>query len=332
MGLDNQRSILVILIFILITNIACQKKESPIPLPPAGTAEISNVNMGEDYANQVYFNFSTGKVVLTSPVLSWDIALESSAEGYHVFMNGGKDVSLYNTHSTDFAAINESNAYNVADTAWGFDNPSGLPNSTYAGDWEKDRVSKNEVFILKYNDGSFKKFVLKSVSDTNYTILFGEINSKTSSSISIPKDSSYNYAYFNFETNQIAHPEPPRNSYDLVFTRYRYIYYNLDNTRYSVTGALLNPYGTSGVADSSIRFVNILFTSPLVQQPFSNHRDVIGFNWKDYNFTTAHYDTKPANVYVVKTQSGAYWKLHFLDFYNASGQKGSPTFEYERIN
>ena len=63
----------------------------------------------------------------------------------------------------------------------------------------------------------------------------------------------------------------------------------------------------------------------------SNQRDVIGFDWKRYNFTTSLYETDLSKVYIVKTQRNEFWKIHFIDFYNANGLKGSPSFEFERI-
>src|SRR5690606_37301741 len=130
-------------------------------------------------------------------------------------MNGGKDVFLYNTHITDPAAVTEANAYSIDDMEWGFDDPCRLPDSTYVGDRRQAvNGSKNEVFILKFNDGSFKKFVIKSVCDTSYEFGYGHINSSSLHSITLHKDPAFNYLYFAFDGGKIVHPEPPKNSYD----------------------------------------------------------------------------------------------------------------------
>lgn len=293
---------------------------------------MARVDMGEDYAHQIFFDFATGQSVMTSEIDAWDLAFEATPEGYHVFMNGGKDVFLYNTHLTDPASVTETNAYNIDDADWGFDDPGGLPDGTYVSDWRQGiHGSKNEVFILKFNDGSFKKFVIKSVCDTSYTFQYGDINSVSLSNVVLPKDPVYNYIYFSFEGGGMVYPEPPKNSYDIVFTRYRYIYYELDNIKYAVNGVLLNPYKTTAVADSSHKFEDITFSNISMLASFAGRRDVIGFDWKQYNFTTSMYETRPDKVYVVKTRNNEYWKLHFLDFYNTNGVKGSPSFEFERI-
>jgi len=283
--------------------------------------------MGEDYADQIFFDLEAGRSVMVSKSNSWDLALEASPAGFHVFMNGGKDVSLYNTHLTNPAAVTEANAYMIEDNQWGFDNPNGDPKQTYVGDWRQN----NEVFILKYNDGSFKKFVLSAVDDTSYTISYGDINAGYLTTAHIPKDDAFNFSYFLLDGGRVTHPEPAKHTYDIVFTRYRHIYYDLDSFRYNVNGVLLNPYNVSALADSSHKFQEVNFASSFLQVPFSSNRDVIGFDWKKYNFTTQAYDTDPNKVYVVKTRNGQYWKLHFLNFYNTNGAKGSPSFEFDRI-
>jgi hypothetical protein len=307
---------------------SCEKAEQPIGKPQKGPAQITRVDMGEEYLDQIFFDFATGQSVMTSKINSWDLAFEAGPDGYHVFMNGAKDLVLYNTNNITPAAVNEMSGLMVEDHQWGFDSPSGLPDSTYIGDWR----GKNETYILKFSDLTFKKVIFTSVNDTVYTIQYGDINS-TLSSFTIRKNSDFNYAYFSFDNGgKQVYPEPAKNTWDIVFTRYRYVYYDLSNKRYVVTGVLLNPYQTSALADSTTGFAQIAFNLASMQNGFSNRRDVIGFDWKDYNFTTGMYQVDLQKSYVVRTRHNEYWKLRFLDFYNVNKVKGSPTFEFDRIH
>ncbi len=303
-------------------------------LPPKGTATHSRVDMGEDYLTQIYFNFESGTVVKTSDLYSWDLALESSAEGYHVFMNGGKNVLINPTGKTNFADVNSGNVTttNISiDGAWKYDDPDGLPGETATGEW-KDGAGNCQVYVVA-SDSTFYKFQLISVDDKEYTMKFGDLNSTTPQLITIPKNNAFNFAYFSCRNaNHVVTPEPPKADWDVVFTRYRHIYKDLQNFKYIVTGVLLNPDKMIGAKDSVSGFTKIGVTT-LPDLIFVPNRDVIGFDWKsyDYNASNARYVVNPNKCYVIKNAKSQLWKLHFLDYYSPQGVKGSPSFEYERL-
>jgi hypothetical protein len=310
---------------------SCEEEENPITLPPKGNAHGDRVDMGEDYLDQFFYDFETAKVVMTSKMRSWDLAFESSASGYHVFINGGKDIYVYNTHSTDFSSVGLNSAQAIIDTSWSFDAACGLKDSTAVGEWKIGSVSKNEVYLAKFPDDTYKKFIINSVTASSYQIQYGDVGSNNPATISLPKNELYNYVYFSFDNGgeQVA-PEPPKNTWDILFTRYRYFYYDLNTFPYIVTGCLLNPYNTKGLADSTTSFPLIVYNSSMPSL-LTDHRDVIGFDWKSYDVAKGRYTVNPNKCYVIKTSSNQYWKIHFIDFYSITGLKGSPTFEFERI-
>lgn len=324
---DLLLSILLVLLFP-----SCEKAESPVTLPPKGSARLGQVHMGTYYQNQVFFDFETGQEIMTSPVSSWDFAFEASEDGFHVFMNGGKNIFVYNTHLSDPLAVSDVSAYSVTQQNWAFDAPDGLPSETGVGNWlDAYGDSRNEVYIVMLEEGTYMKMVLSAVDKNAYTLKFGDINSASLSQIRITKDPAYSYVYFSFDNGGIqVFPEPPKDSWDIVFTRYRYIFYELENMPYLVTGALLNPWKTTAMADSISGFGEIDYDK-IIYGNFSNHRDVIGFDWKEFDFGTGKYITFPQKCYVVKTRKDQYWKIRFTDFYNKAGEKGSPSFEYERV-
>lgn len=327
------RSVWIILVFLSSVFGACEKPETPITLPPKGNAQVDRVDMGEDYENQIFYSLQNQQAVFTSKVSSWDLAFETDANGFHVFINGGENLFIYNTHKTDIASVKTGDAVALADTTWDFDAPCGLKDSTAVGDWSDSYGnSKMEIYMLKFSDNTYKKFVIKSVNNYNYVLAFGDIEANTLDTIVVPKDEQYNYSFFSFNNGgTIVYPEPPKNSWDIVFTRYRYIYTDLNNFPYLVNGVLLNPYNTYALADSSVTFPTLSYNASLSASAYSNHRDVIGFDWKMYNFNTGMYQVNPNKCYIVLNQNNQYWKIHFLDFYSPTGVKGSPSFEYVRI-
>jgi len=47
-------------------------------------------------------------------------------------------------------------------------------------------------------------------------------------------------------------------------------------------------------------------------------------------FAKGFYEVFPKMIYIIQTPLG-YYKFHFVDFYNTSGDKGYPKFEYQKL-
>ena len=317
----------LLLMGILLTG--CEKKEQAIVLPAPGPATPGSIAMGENYEQQVFYDLEANKVVSTSAIASWDLAFEAAADGRHVYMNGGSGVFLYNTHQLDFASVKALPA-GVSTDNLQFDDPSGRPDSTAVRDWwDSNGQSKREVFIAKLNDTAYYKFVLLAVTPDKYEFQYGRLADATPIAVSLPKDAAYNFSYFSFKKGAVT-PEPPRASWDIVFTRYRYIYRDLNNYPYEVNGVLLNPYKVMAAADSLRGFDVLTFENTQQLLPTTN-RDVIGSDWKIYNFSTGRYEVNKKKCYIIHTRNEQVYKLHFLDFYSTTGVKGSPSFESQQI-
>jgi hypothetical protein len=329
MRLERYGSLFLLFLVLLVTS--CEKAEKAIRLPDKGPAQMVRVDMGEDYEDQIFFDFETGQPVMTSKVFSWDLAFENGANGYHIFINGGKNVLVYNSQMTNPDLVLNTSSVGTED--WRFDAPSALPDSTAIGEWRNTSgQSKNEVYLIKLPGDVFKKIVIESVSSTEYVLQYGDMSGPMNT-ITISKNDAYNYSYFSFDNGgHIPMPEPPKATWDIVFTQYRFIYYELNNFPYLVNGALLNPYNTTGKVDTLTPYENIDYNHVLNSGPFSDHRDVIGFLWKKYNFGNGRYEIMPGRTYIVKNRNAQVWKLKFLDFYSPTGLKGSPSFQFERIH
>ncbi|MBS1773027.1 MAG: HmuY family protein [Bacteroidetes bacterium] len=317
---------------------SCEKHDTPISLPEKNSAAHATVDMGEDYTDQIFYDIETQKVVYTSAVNSWDLAFEASPSGYHIFMNEGKMMFAYNTHETNMDKVNAPPK--IKDSEWGFDASCGLPDSTGIGDCRMSRGSgsKNEVYILKLNStlvpDTFKKMQILAVTEDKYVIAYADLKGGPIKTVTIPKNDNYNRVYYSLVDNALTNPEPPKNTYDIVFTRYMIIFYNNPLLKafqpYLVSGPLLNPMNVTAICDSLTPYKNITADKiPTIK--LSNHRDAIGYDWKSYDYIKGRYTVKPEKVYIIKTRSNYYYKLHFLDFYSPQGVKGSPSFEFERI-
>ncbi len=328
----------VFYLFLLVFSVlfaACEKEESPVTLPPPTGAQYNRVTMGEEYTTQIFWDLETNSPVKSSSNDVWDLGFESGSEGWKVWMNGGKGINLYNTHKTAFEAVTALPA-GLAETSWGFDDPKGQFSGNYVGSWwdVAAQQSKEEVFIARVGDFDYYKIQLLRVDETAYTFRTGRLGAADGTVVTLPKEAGFNRVYYSFETGPVAQPDPPQATWDFVFTRYRYIYYDYLGPGlhfpYLISGVLLNPYKVTAGADSNVAFSerNLAHAQAAA---FTNNTDVIGgFSWKVYDFDKGRYDVNPRIVYYVRTRNGQLYKLHFLDFY-LNGVKGSPSFESERL-
>lgn len=329
----RQRPYLHVLLFVLLVLASCEKKEQPIALPPAGAAQPGNVDMGEDYSKMIYYDFEHNTVVKTSALASWDLAFETGTDGRHVFLNGGMDVTVLNTHQPSFDHV-VSPPSNNHSPEWHFDHPGGAPDKTGIGEWCEPggNNSHGDVYIVQLGvPGRYMKVKFVSVNPQQYVIQYGDIASRYPVELVIPKSADCNFTYFSF-TNGIVSPEPPKAAWDVVFTHYKDLVF--DNVHgydvgYVVAGALLNPEHTAAAADSTHDFASIDLAAAQAL-PAKGDRNAIGYDWKHFHFnssgTDGTYEVNPRKVYVLHSRNGHLIKLHFLDFYH-SGAKGSPSFE-----
>lgn len=313
---------------------SCVKQEDALVLPPKGTATHGMVAMGSDYDRQIYFDLKTNSPVFTSDPASWHLAFESQQGGKHIFLNGGNQVYVYNTHQTVMDQVQKlPSGLNSNGTGWQFDAPSGNPDSTGFGEWcDVSGQTKSEVYIVQVAADRYIKMRMLNADSQHYHFEWASLESTgTIQEAKVFKNEDYDFAYFSFDQGTVQ-PEPPKNSWDIVFTRYRYIYHTqaYPNFPYEVTGVLLNTSGTLATMDSvhSYEQIDLQMASAM---KLSNARDIIGFDWKTYSGTSGRYVVNRSKNYIIQTRDNQLFKLHFLDFYNSSGEKGSPSFEFERL-
>jgi hypothetical protein len=327
---------------------SCFREDDKIVLAPPGGAVVAGVALGSEYQNQVFYSLRNG-TVLTNDMRAWDLAFESSADGYHVWVNGGKDGKAATFNSNNYEA-----STTVAGADWRWDESSWKSDSTAIGDWrqsvsrlptpynsvlrtDNDDVLSRRVYLIDRgaaytDDARYRKIVFQRYDETSYTIRYGTLDNAFTDSLVLNKNTQEAYTYFTFDNGgESIAMEPGIGTWDFVFTRYRHIFYYPQQTiPYVLNGVLLNPNGIMAALDSITPYDQITLDFA-TQTPLSAQRNIIGFNWKYYDFTAQFYVVKPHFSYVVRDRQGYYWKLRFLDFYNDQGEKGYPKFEYQRL-
>ncbi|MGV3597154.1 MAG: HmuY family protein [Bacteroidota bacterium] len=326
-----------ILTAVLVTLSSCWKEDERFVLQPAGNVTQKQVKMGESYDKIIYFNIHTQDFMVRS-LADWDFAFENTESGLHIRMNGGKGFRAHETSETDFAV-----GYTVVSGhEFKYDAPNGHLDSTGIGTWwsNTDGTSKSKLYIINTDPtktsgtAHFKRFQVQKADKTGFWVkvgnLDGNIDAKT---YFIPKDAKYNYSYLNIATGEVKTDlEPEKDTWDIVFTRYQHVYHDQgpEPLPYQVTGVLLNPNGVKAYEETKMKFEDITLDYALGLN-YTADADVIGFDWKYYNQTSGRFTVNPNLIYIVKTVSGYYYKLRFIDFYDEKGIKGNPLFDLQRL-
>lgn len=314
-----------LLLTVLFTS--CEKEELPVGAHDAGATLTATVDMNSDYRYQIYYDLATNTVVGQVPKTAWDLGFETSANGSKVIVNSSKAMYACNTGDTAFTALTDTSGF-AAGKRW--DAVSGNLDSTAVGDWT---TSRNTYIIDRgYSHTGqhqgFRKVRFESVNTNEYAVRFANMNGTGEVFMTIPKDSAYNFTFLSLANGgAVVNVEPPKRDWDLVFTQYIHVFYN-PTEPYLVTGCLLNRYNTTAILDSSTAYAAIGFSS-VGSYNLSRMINVIGYDWKAWNGSS--YITYPSMVYVILDQHGYYYKLHFVDFYNQSGIKGNPKWEFQRL-
>ena len=317
---------------IIIGSLAsCKKRELPVPAHDPGNVTTATVNMESDYRWQIYYSLQSNTVVSRNRKTAWDVAFEASPAGWHVVLNSAKFMMAIPLRGKSVLA-----GVTAADTAgysagkrW--DAPSGNLDSTAIGDWRA--VDGTYIIDRGYDETGrvlgFEKLQIRAVSGQAYNVVYAPLGSSATREITIAKDDRYNLMFLSFDSSATTIIEPPKASWDMVFTQYTHTFYQPEYQPYLVTGCLLNRAGVSAVVVDSARSFSGMEYSDIGDATFSQAINIIGYDWKA--FTGSTYLTNAAKSYIVRDAQGYYYKLHFTDFLNSAGVKGNPKWEYQRL-
>lgn len=307
----------------------CVKDELPVPKRQRVGVVECVANVGVDYAQQLWFDLGTQSVVAQNSKMDWDLAFQCDPDGWQVRLNYSRLMRAHPTGQTDITEPTDTTGYG---NTWKIDLPNGRPDSVALGDWRSD----HPVFVLDlgYNviglPMGLRKVQVLDVTATAFNFRIAKLNGTNVQDFTVQKDPLRAYAHFSISGGSTVNIAPPLGTYDLVFTQYTEQFYAPDPyLAYIVTGAV---NGRSGVrvAQLSGDFASVNLNDTLAH-PFSTDEDVIGYDWKDYSFDTGTYEVYSDQVYIVQDPDGDFFKLHFIDYYNDQGQRGSPKFELVQL-
>lgn len=317
----------------------CFKEDIPVEPYTSPEGVFSNMaEVGNLYENQVYFDFESNTFVDSALRHIWDLAISTENKQPFIFLNSSKFMRMAQTDKT-----NLSDAVDLSDLIWRFDASDGNPENSAFGNWFSNEIELSVPSFVYVIDRGYTptgekigeiKFKILEVSNSEIKVAFTEMNSQTIYEVVLTFDQNFSFAYLSFSdggSQVIAAPQ--KSEFDVIFTQYttKVEETNTGNIQdYSVNGVLLNPHLVSAATEFLMPFEEINYTH-LENYDFTQQSDIIGYDWKSYNFSGGFYEINSDNVYLIQTVEGNFYKLRFTGFVNDRGEKGHPQFEFAKF-
>ena len=287
------------------------------------------------YEYQTYVDLSNGLIVSYHNYVDWDLGFESSTEGHHIILNYARFMYAGNTSQTNLDMVKSDTEAEMY-----FDKSDGNLDSTVFNSWADftdpdNPVFNNYVYIVdrgkdeQGNSFGYKKIIIEKLESDTFYLHFANLDGTEESSFMVPKDTSVNYTLFSFDNGgQIIASEPNKDDWDICLTKYTTIIPDNNGVLYDyiVRGALLNPYKEISVGLDTDNYFYDITADMIGNYSYSNARDAIGYDWKDYDSQEDLYLIRENTSFILKNVNGSNYKLRFTDFY-LDGTKGYPAFE-----
>lgn len=294
--------------------------------------------LGANYVNQSYYSLSEGEVANVDNT-DWDIAIEASAFGVSVRINGQNGTNLYSYPDGDTS--DWSNLDTIGITSWSQHFDSDVLWSDGAFNRGADTTNDNDygwgiynpithhvvgdsLFVIELSDGSFKKIWIESMYLNDAIFRYADLDGSNEVSVTFDK-STYagkNFGYYSIQNEEEIDREPDSDTWDIVFTKYIGLFDPV--TYWPLTGVMHNNNVTTAMADG-IDPYDAVYTDYEMTDSIAK----IGWDWKWLNFSTLTYEIIEDRCYFIKAQDGVVWRIIFIDFIGAGN--GEVDFTIEEV-
>lgn len=285
--------------------------------------ENDSVQMGEGYANDIYYSMENGEVHAVNRT-NWDIGFYANAMSAGIITNEGNGIEL--------------RVYPHADTE-GWDNIDTTGLSTWPvlynspENWEDGAFNRNalghpdygwgvyntithnvvgdSIYIVSFAEGPPMKLWIKQKlsSDNTYEIMYASYDgmAEVSASINCTDYSEKNFVYYSLQTNEVLDRDPDPASWDILFTKYNVMLPG--GVPYIVTGVLNNINVPANRFDEiGPEFMNWF------EQALDSTKTPISYDWKYFDMSQFSYVVEDSIAFFVSTRSKDVYKLVFSVF------------------
>lgn len=317
----------LLLLIVLFLAVSCDPGEIPISPYDRGDVTTAQIELGSDYELQAYFDLGTNSFVKQNYKYDWELAFDCRDSVHRVYLNSSLLMKAHMLETEDFEAVPDPKTLDFRADHHRY-LPDSMPLTKFVN---SNRVAVIDLGTNRAGSSRGYKKIKVSFDDaaSEYKLVYANLDGTKKNEVLLEKDDRFNTVEVNFAIGEPLQASPPKADYDLYFGQYTYQFYE-PYLAYLVVGVTINPYLTQVAVDSERDFREI-DQNALEVYEFNNYRDAIGYEWKYYNLDEGTFLVFPHINYIIRDAEGFYYKLHFIDFYNEAGEKGTPKFEFQRI-
>jgi hypothetical protein len=290
---------------------ACFPKEDAVEPTPRINKSVT-LDAGE-YKNTVaFYSLDKAEVVAEASPMDWDFYIDEEVIRLNYF------------RSMQVAKFDQS--WDKLEDTVGLD----FRNLTYdsyesMSQWE---LAEDQIYVVDYGlDNEFNPIGLTSVRFERTTTGIKIWQNAIGSDYEIFEEVNEASFYYNIREKSTL-DLPQETEYDVAFGKYTDLV-TIDNITqdYLIYGAIQGK--------ALAYYENEPFDSVKTEQfnaiRLMNNKDVLGWDWKNYNRPKDAYEIVDNRTYLIMSNAGFKYKLRFVNFYNTAGQSGHPTFEWELL-
>ena len=290
---------------------ACFPKEDAVEPTPRINKSVM-LDAGE-YKNTVaFYSLDKAEVVAEASPMDWDFYIDEEVIRLNYF------------RSMQVAKFDQS--WDKLEDTVGLD----FRNLTYdsyesMSQWE---LAEDQIYVVDYGlDNEFNPIGLTSVRFERTTTGIKIWQNAIGSDYEIFEEVNEASFYYNIREKRTL-DLPKETEYDVAFGKYTDLV-TIDNITqdYLIYGAIQGK--------ALAYYENEPFDSVKTEQfnaiRLMNNKDVLGWDWKNYNRPKDAYEIVDNRTYLIMSNAGFKYKLRFVNFYNTAGQSGHPTFEWELL-
>jgi hypothetical protein len=290
---------------------ACFPKEDAVEPTPRINKSVT-LDAGE-YKNTVaFYSLDNAEVVAEASPMDWDFYIDEDVIRLNYF------------RSMQVAKFDQS--WDKLEDTVGLD----FRNLTYdsyesLSQWE---LAEDQIYVVDYGlDNEFNPIGLTSVRFERTTTGIKIWQNAIGSDYETFEEVNEASFYYNIREKRTL-DLPQETEYDVAFGKYTDLV-TIDNITqdYLIYGAIQGK--------ALAYYENEPFDSVKTEQfnaiRLMNNKDVLGWDWKNYNRPKDAYEIVDNRTYLIMSNAGFKYKLRFVNFYNTAGQSGHPTFEWELL-
>lgn len=320
---------------------SCFQEIDTVPLEKSTKTVItSNYSISGNITFYKIYENTTAEVV-NRPIGGWDLAFQSALQGDIVLVNYSVSARAIKTGTSDFSKVNKQTVNELFNSDdWEFNDPaySNIVDSTALEDWQSGEVYLVYRGSTSLSQEAYYKIQFISKTQEAYIFKYAHVESPDETEVTINRTLGLANVYFSFDEESLIEHEPLLEEWDFYFAPYFGWFETLTEgvfAPYNVTGAMINNEGgvrVSRIFDEEIAYedIDLLMVQSI---EYTDWKGAIGSTWKNLPSTDGSfgYTMDTSKKYVLQLNDGNYYKMRFLDFYNAEGDQGYPSFEINLI-